>query len=510
LPAVECEPLGEDITADVCVIGAGISGLLVAERLLKEGHAVRVLDRAGLAAGETGRTTAHLSAVLDTGYRKLQSMHGESAAHLIADSHAAAITYIETLAQRHGIDCDFRRLDGFLYSTAGRRGATLDELDSERLAATRAGLNVKLVERAPLPYPTGAALRFADQADFHPTKLLGGVARAIIAGGGRIHAPVRVLGIETKPELCVRTELGPVVHARHVVVASNTPINDVVTLHTKQAPYRTYALAVPVVRGSVAPGLYWDLDEPYHYLRTVPNSLSGDDNELLVAGGEDHKVGQDVEAQQPWARLDQWLRQRIPGAGAVLFRWSGQVLEPADGIGFIGRNPGDDDVYVVTGHSGNGMTYGALGAILIPDLIAGKQNPWARLYDPARKPRALEAIGTYARENLNVARHYGDWLSNGTAESIDQIPRGEGAVIRRGLRKVAVYVDEQGHPHARNARCTHLGCVVVWNRAEKSWDCPCHGSRFNRYGNVIVGPAVRDLQSIDEDSATPPPEQPRR
>jgi len=497
-------PLTEDVSAEVCVVGAGIAGLMIAQRLASSGRSVVVLDQSGVLAGETGRTTAHLTSVLDSGYARLESMHGVNTTRALAESHAAAISWIERLAAEGGIDCDFSRVDGYLYDVAGALGE--GGLESEWQAAQRSGVECELVASAPLPFVNGPALRFLQQAQFDPARFGVALAQDVLRSKGRIHAPSRAAALEKGAGLCVRTLDGRKVRANDVVIATNTPINDVVTMHTKQAPYRTYAVATPIPRGSVRTGLYWDREEPYHYVRTAPSrdgSLA-QDYEWLIVGGEDHKVGQETRSDSRWTRLEQWLRARFENAGAPLYRWSGQVLEPVDGIAFIGQNPGDEHVFIATGHSGNGMTYGAIAAMLIGDLIDGRENAWSNLYTPARKPTTAKAIGQFVRENLNVARRYGDWFVQGDATSVEQIERGQGAVLRRGLRKVAVYVDEAGRAHERSAKCTHLGCVVAWNRAEKSWDCPCHGSRFDAYGRVLVGPAVRDLEPVGDETLHEP------
>jgi len=280
-----------------------------------------------------------------------------------------------------------------------------------------------------------------------------------------------------------------VVSADALVVATNVPINDRVTLHTKQAPYMTYVIAARVPPGAVPPVLSWDTGDPYHYLR-----LHGD---LLIVGGEDHKSGQASDTPERYRRLEAWARERFPMMGAVEYAWSGQVMETQDYLAFIGPNPADhDNVYVVTGDSGMGITHGTIAGMLLSDLILGRANPWAKLYDPARVK--LAAAADFARENSNVALQYADWLTGGDVASADEIRPGSGAIVRRGLEKIAVYRDPDGGLHQRNAACPHLGCVVHWNRAETTWDCPCHGSRFDRYGKVINGPANRDLAPAEK------------
>jgi Rieske Fe-S protein len=274
-------------------------------------------------------------------------------------------------------------------------------------------------------------------------------------------------------------------------VATNTPVNDVVTMHTKQAAYRSYVVAMRVPRGSVIRALYWDTEDPYHYVRLQ----SGDETDLLIVGGEDHKTGQANDSGERFERLAAWTRARFPMAGEQVYAWSGQVMEPVDSLGFIGRNPGDDlNIYIATGDSGHGMTHGTIAGMLLTDLILKRANSWAELYDPSRF--TLRAAGEFAHENANVAAQYTDLVTGGDLPSGDQVLPGTGAVVRRGLKKVATYRDNAGGLHEFSALCPHLGCVVAWNSTEKSWDCPCHGSRFDALGQVLNGPAVSGLSPI--------------
>ncbi|MGH2394903.1 MAG: FAD-dependent oxidoreductase, partial [Candidatus Limnocylindria bacterium] len=289
----------------------------------------------------------------------------------------------------------------------------------------------------------------------------------------------------------VMTARGPVVTADDVVVATNSPFIDRFAVHTKQAPYRTYALAAELPRGAVPHGLYWDTLDPYHYVRLAPSGKEGE--ELLIVGGEDRKPGDDEDHEGRFEALERWARERFPLPEGVAFRWSGQVMEPVDGVAFIGRSPGrHSNIYVATGDSGMGMTHGTIAALLLTDLILGRPNPWSRLYDPSRI--TLGALGRFLREGAGVVGTMAEWFRAGDVESSDQIAPGSGAIVRRGLRKVAVYRDREGRLHERSAACTHLGCVVAWNPIAGSWDCPCHGSRFDPYGRVLAGPAVAELK----------------
>ena len=272
------------------------------------------------------------------------------------------------------------------------------------------------------------------------------------------------------------------------MVATNTPVNDWVAIHTKQVAYRTYVIGMKVAKGSVTKALYWDTPNPYHYVRLQDVG----DHEVLIVGGEDHKTGQADDADERFARLEGWTRERFPAAEEVEFHWSGQVMEPIDGLAFIGRNPGDQNIYVVTGDSGNGMTHGTIAGILLTDLIRGRENKWETLYDPSRI--SMKAAPEFAKEILNVTAQYGDYATAGDVDRVEEIAAGTGALMRHGLKKVAVYRDSHGELHKCSAICPHLGCIVDWNSAEKTWDCPCHGSRFDPYGKVLNGPANTGLE----------------
>ncbi|HEX8499018.1 MAG TPA: FAD-dependent oxidoreductase [Pyrinomonadaceae bacterium] len=494
------EPLAADAEANVCVVGAGIAGLTTAYLLAREGRNVLVIDDGPVAGGETARTTAHLVNALDDRYYELERLHGERGARLAAESHTAAVDQIEEIVEREGIDCDFRRLDGYLFVGPGQ---STEELGRELRAAHRCGLTeVKYVERVPYEgHDFGAALHFPYQAQFHILKYMDGLARAFTRLGGLIHTRTHADKIEGGAGGArVTTAGGFVVSSKSVVVATNTPVNDVVSIHTKQAPYRTYVVGARLPAGSVPRMLLWDTEDPYHYVRlqTVEGGAGAAPYDVLIVGGEDHKTGQAEDFDERFRRLEEWTRARFPAVESFEYRWSGQVMEPVDGLGFIGRNPGDaPNVLIATGDSGNGMTHGTIAGMLIRDLILGRQNAWEALYDPSRI--SLRAGGEFAKENLNVAAQYVDYLTGGEIDSADEVAPGSGAVMRRGLSKVAVHRDDAGALHEFSAVCTHLGCVVNWNDKEKSWDCPCHGSRFDcKDGHVLNGPAIEGLSPAGE------------
>lgn len=497
-------PLSADLQVDVCVIGAGIAGLTTAYLLAREGKLVAVLDDGPVTGGNTQCTTAHLTAVLDERYTRLERLHGVEGTRGAAASHAAAIDRIEDITRAERINCDFSRVDGYLFNPPGE---TSDLLDEELEAAVRARVfGVEKVARSPLEhFDTGPCLRFPGQAQFHPLRYAAGLVRAILRDGGRIFTGTHATAIEGGTPAHIYTGAGPVVTADEVVVATNTPVDDRFVIHSKQVPYLSYVIGALVPSGSVPKALYWDTAEPCHYVRVQPLSPShvweGDrgpgSHEVLLIGGEDHKTGQAHDQARRYERLESWARERFPMIESVRFRWCGQILQPVDGLGFIGPNPLDaPNVYVATGDSGNGMTHGTLAGMILTDLIMGRENPWASLYDPSRK--TLRAAGRFARENFNVIRQFAGWFTPGDVTSAEELAPDTGAVIRRGLTKIAAYRDARGILHQRSAVCPHLGAIVTWNQADRTFDCPCYGSRFDCFGRVINGPANRDLARVWE------------
>ncbi len=498
--------LSEDLHADVGIVGAGIAGMTTAYLLACEGKSVVVLDDDEIAGGQTQRTTAHLSNAIDDRYFAIERWHGPEGARLAAESHTAAIDRIESIVEQEQIDCDFIRLDGYLFLGPGE---SIDVLDNEVGAAFKAGLyDVEPLPRAPFSFwDTGPCIRFPRQGQFHPLKYIAGLARAIERKGGRIFTQTHVTSLEGGEPARIKTSNGKRVTAGAIVVATNSPINNRVEMHTKQAPYTTYVIGATVPRESVPKVLLWDTPDPYHYIRTQPLATpidltqcrSCEELDLLIVGGEDHKTGQPEPDSNPYKQLETWACERFPMIQDIRFRWSGQVMETMDGLAFIGRNPMDDpNVYIVTGDSGMGMTHGTIAGILLTDLIQGRDNPWATLYDPSRK--TLKAAGEFTKENLNVVKKYGEWMTGGDVKSPSDIAPGHGAILRRGMSKIAAYRDELGTLHERSATCTHLGCIVHWNDTEHTWDCPCHGSRFDPFGKVINGPANSDLREVDKDA----------
>lgn len=484
-------PQGQkDSSCEVCVVGAGIAGLTTAYLLAKEGKSVIVVDMGPLAGGQTGRTTAHLTWAMDERFFNLIRLHGEQKAALIGQSHREAIDRIEAIVAEELIDCDFQRVDGYLFLDPEK---STDYMQKELEAIHRLGFqSVEMKNSIPhMPFDSGPAIRFPQQAQVHPLKYMNGLAQAIERYGGQIYIHYKVDEIKSSPTPQVVLEDGHVITAQQIVVATNSPINDRFAIHTKQAPYRTYAVTATIPKGSVPLGLYWDTEDPYHYVR-IANDEKSEIYDLLIVGGEDHKTGQEQTPHRHFTNLETWTRRHFPMVLSFQYRWSGQVWEPYDGIAYIGKNPGEDNVFIATGDSGQGMTHGTIAGILLTDLLQNRSNPYVEIYDPSRK--TMSAGLEYLKENLNVAWQYSDYLKTSEVAGVEQIPEGEGAVIQRGLRKMAIYKNPDGEVTELSAICPHLGGVVHWNAVEKSWDCPCHGSRFAVDGSVMNGPALSGLE----------------
>lgn len=488
--APEAAPLTSNATVDVVIVGSGIAGLSTAYELTAAGATVAVLDRGAIGSGMTARTTAHLASICDDYFSELGKRRGEDLARLYYESQSKAIDRIEAIVEAENIACDFRRLDGMLFPASGRAE---DVIERELEAGRNAGVMVEERMGAPFTgFERAPTLAYGNQGTFHPLKYLHGLAEAIASRAGTLYADTTVTKvIDGEDEVRVETESGGMVTAKHAVVATNSPINDRVALHTKQAPYRTYAMAFQIARDALPDALYWDTADPYHYVRLQP----GDgDTDFLIVGGEDHKTGAADDGADRFARLAAWAKLLVPSVGAETHRWSGQVMETIDFAGFIGRNPGSKRTYVATGDSGQGITHGAVAGILISDLILKGESPWEKLYEPSRKTPG--GVGKFVAENVTAIKSFAEYVAPGEIDSVEKLAPGTGAILREGTNKIAAYRDETGHLYKRSAACTHIGCHVHWNTLERCWDCPCHGSQFAVDGTALNAPAIKPLASL--------------
>lgn len=485
-------PMTENLDVDVCIIGAGISGLTTAYFLSKTAKTI-VVDDGSIAGGQTVRTTGHLSNALDDHYLDLENYFGHEGSRLAAESHRAAIDFIKSLVEQHRIPCQFESTDAYLFVPPGE---SHDILEKELAAAHRAGLtDVQMIAKAPFTsFETGPCLRFPNQAEFSPLPYLEKLCDLIEGQGGKIFGQTHANQIEEKDGFYhIETDKNCSTRAKHVVVATNSPINSRFFPHLKQSAYRTYVIAGKVPKGYLVKGLYYDTLDPYHYIRLTDD---GSEFDLMIIGGEDHRTGEEKNPQSKYDLLEKWTRERFPKFGKIDYFWSGQVIEPVDSLAFIGRVNQGSNLYIITGDSGNGLTHGTLAGILLNDLIHGRSNPWEKLYDPHRK--TFKVAYEFIEENVNTFWQYKDWMTSGDIDSIKQLKPNTGALIRNGLKKCAVFCDKEGILHEVSAVCPHLGAIVKWNSSENCWECPAHGSCFTTDGTVIQGPANSDLQPISK------------
>lgn len=484
--------LDRDVTADVAVIGGGITGLTAAFLLGEAGRTVVLLERARCASIDTGHTTAHVTMVTDARLSDLVSRFGRSHAQAVWDAGVAAISEIDRLVREHDLDAKFDWIDGFLHVAPDAVNAKeINDLQQDAELAGELGFEAEFVDRVPLFNVPG--VRFSGQARFHPRAYLAGLARAMPKG-------VRIFEHSAAEEFCddplfVRAN-GHKVSCKDIVIATHNPlvgINNTVGAslsQTKLALYTSYVLAGRIAKGAIDDVSWWDTADPYRYLRLDPRR----DFDVVIYGGEDHKTGQVEDEQACYASLEKQLRSVLPDV-EVTHKWSAQVIETPDGLPYIGQ--GAEHQYSATGYAGNGMTFGTVAAMIITDAILRRKNPWTDLFDPSRK-----AIGRstwdYIKENVDYPYYLvRDRLFGADAKTLRSIKRGEGKVIDRDGSKVAAYRDPSGKMTLRSATCTHLGCIVGWNSAERTWDCPCHGSRFTPTGEVIAGPAESPLGPAD-------------
>ncbi|KVV16266.1 FAD-dependent oxidoreductase [Flavobacterium sp. TAB 87] len=493
------EKLNRNIETDILIIGGGISGITTAYSLLKAGRKVTLVEDGYIGSGETGRTTAHLTCALDQRYFELEKLFGKEKASLVANSHLEAIQFIENTLKLENIDCNFKRVPGYLFLSGNDSKETLTK---EYEATKIAGLLTEMLEQVPdLQAEEGKwCIKFPEQGQIHIMKYLKGLTDAIIAMGGSIFTETRVEDVSNYGAKANGFDIT----ANHIVVATNTPINDMVVMHTKQYAYRTYVVAAKIPKGSLPYALWWDTGDqeskwvgaPYHYARLEEFDEQYD---LLILGGEDHKVGQAesecILEEERYKKLIDWSKKRFPAMMDIIYKWSGQVVEPVDSLPYIGKNPGNDNIYIITGHSGNGITNGTLGGIIITDIILGNENAKIDLFSPSRI--TLKAAKEYLQEVGNMVFQYGDWITKEDVENIEQLLPGQGGIVSTGIKKIAAYRDEMNNFHTCSAVCPHLGAILHWNAEEKSFDCPAHGSRFTAEGIVINGPANCNLKKVE-------------
>ncbi|MEU0787357.1 FAD-dependent oxidoreductase [Streptomyces sp. NPDC006173] len=486
--------------ADVIVVGAGIAGLSTAWELSRVGLRVIVLEAARIAAGVTGHTTGKITALHTSIYGQLRSQHGEEAARLYATSQSTALGRIMQAAEELGTDCELERRPAYTYCEDPNG---VQALKKEAEAARQAGLSATFVTETDLPYPVGGAVRVEDQAQFHPLKYLRALADDLTARGSEIYENTRVTDLDEGEPCRVTTSSGIAVTAGHVVVATHHPVFDHALLSTRLTQHRDLVIAGPIPADQDPNGMYITSEDGKRSVRTAPGP---GDERLLIITGEAFTPGTGEDTAARYTRLLEWAEQRFPGFRTT-YRWAAQDNSATDTVPLIGLlHPGSKNVYTATGFAGWGMTGGVLAGQLLTSLITGAPRPpWAEFYDPRRLRSAVRTATApaFLKAQWDTGKHFVkdrlDTLGDGSNGPVATLPPGEGTVVRAHGRPCAVHRDGRGDLHAVSAVCTHLGCLVAFNNAERTWECPCHGSRFGIDGQVLQGPALRPLEPQDTD-----------
>jgi glycine/D-amino acid oxidase-like deaminating enzyme/nitrite reductase/ring-hydroxylating ferredoxin subunit len=473
---------------DVLIIGGGITGLTAALLLQKGGAVTAIAEAHGIGFGTTGGTSAHINTFADTTYKEAESAFGEPGAQLFADAVNEGFALIKTNIGDYKIDCDYDSKPGYLYAEDQDQAKQLDDVYR---GALKVGVAVSYSDEVPTPVPYIKALKFEGQAQFHPLKYVQGLQRAYVAAGGVILENTRIEKLASEKGIHIAVSAMMNIRAKKVIYATHMPPN-INVFNFRCAPYRSYVMAVKLKSGQYPDALIYDMQEPYHYVRT--HRIDG--QELLIAGGLDHKTAHE-DPEKAFAGLEKYIRKYY-NISSIKYQWSSQYYIPVDGLPYVGQLPfAADGIYCATGYNGNGMMLGSVSGKILSELASGKPSKYADLFSPSRiKP--INGFTEFVKENADVAYHFlADRLSVKETDSLKRLKPGTGKVVEVDGKNIAAYRDEQGEVHALSPVCTHAACIVSWNAAEKSWDCPCHGARYGIDGRVLTGPATKDLQKID-------------
>jgi glycine/D-amino acid oxidase-like deaminating enzyme/nitrite reductase/ring-hydroxylating ferredoxin subunit len=471
-------------TFDCLIAGGGITGFTAGLLLQTSGQQTVIAEAHTIGFGTTGGTSAHINTFADTTYMEAESAFGEKGAQLFASAINEGFAIIKNNIDRYGIDCDFECKTGYLFAETDDE---VKQLDDVYKGALKVGVPVSYVQDVPTNVAFKKALQFDGQAQFHPLKYLKGLQEAYQAAGGVVVENTKIDSITKKDEALIAGGL----KARTAIYATHMPPN-INLFNFECAPYRSYVMAVKLKSGKYPDALLYDMQEPYHYVRS--HTIDGED--LLIAGGHDHKTGHEDPAKA-FADLEKYIRNYY-NVAAVKYKWSSQYYVPVDGLPYVGEMPmAAEGIYCATGFNGNGMMLGSISAKILSDLVTATENPYTELFKPSRiKP--IDSFAEFAKENADVAFHwFADRLAVKKTDSLNRLQPGSGKVVEVEGRKIAAYKDEAGNVHVLSAVCTHAACIVNWNSEEKSWDCPCHGARFDVDGHVLTGPATIPLQKAE-------------
>ncbi len=485
-PQTDHPPLTGDWNADVAVIGGGIAGLTTALLVQRNGRNVILLESDRVGCGVTGGSNAKVTSLHGMIYSKVEEAFDRDSARVYAEANQAGLEQVAQFAaeiKSFGVDCHFERQPAFTFTCEDDR---IDEIRGEADAAQRAGLPATFTTDTDLPLNIRGAVRVENQAQIDPYQYCLGLSRAFIEAGGKICENTRAIDVENDDQACRVVADGGEVQARHVIVTTLLPFLDRGGFFATTSPSRSYAISV-TLDGKVPEGMYLGVDSPVRSVRPLPDRTG------IIVVGEHHKTGQDADTRDRDQALEAWAREWFP-VRSVDHRWSAQDYMTADSLPYIGRMPrGGDRIWTATGFNKWGITTGTFAALILRDLIVDQGNPWASLFD-ATRTTVLQSAKRFVTENANVTKRFvGDRLKSLVAPNVEELPLGEGGIVTHDGDKVAAFRDMAGLVHACSTECTHFGCFVQWNSAETTWDCPCHGSRFNYLGEILQGPAVKPL-----------------
>ncbi|HEY3402945.1 MAG TPA: FAD-dependent oxidoreductase [Ohtaekwangia sp.] len=490
MPGYIPEPVSENSRHyDVVIAGGGITGITAGYLLQMSGKKCLILEAYTLGFGTTGGTTAHINTLLDTPYTTIIKNFSVNDARLVASAAREAIEFIKSNVQELKIDCGFEEVPAFLFAEDKKQA---EELDDIYKACDQVGLNVRFAADLPVPIPFKKAIAVGSQAKFNPLHYIYALARQFEKSGGRILQNLPLKDATEKDNIVsLQTDKGEftcssLIYATHIPPGVNI-------LHLRCAPWRSYAMAIKLTDDSYPEGLAYDMQDPYHYYRS--QTIAGET--YLIAGGEDHKTAHEENTEQCFRNLENHVRKYFP-VQEVVYQWSSQYFEPVDGLPYIGKLPGgSENIYVATGYGGNGMTYSTIAAAILKDMILHHESLYKDLFSPSRiKP--LAGFTDFIEHNADVVKQFvGKWFDVKDLDVLAGLAPGEGKVVKYDSQVIALSKDSEGQLHAVSPACTHLKCSVAWNLAEQTWDCPCHGSRFDPDGKVLTGPATRDLEIVE-------------
>jgi glycine/D-amino acid oxidase-like deaminating enzyme/nitrite reductase/ring-hydroxylating ferredoxin subunit len=486
-PETDYPTLEDGVEVDVAVVGAGITGVTAAVLLKRAGKTVALIDSKRIVQGATGYTTAKVTSGHGASYSAIRKAFGDDGVRTYAEANEAALDRIAQFADEDGIDCDFERRPNYVFAESEEEVSQLrQECEVER----KAGLAVSIVDETPLPFDVAAALKLEDQAQFHPRKYLLALAETIPGDGSHVFEESVVRNVKHGEPCVVESDRGHL-RAADVVLATHLPFLDRGLFFTRAYAHRSYAVAAPLGDGADPQGMYINSGVPTRSIRTIPDG----DCVLIQVGGNGHKVGEEGDTPARYDELEEFLHEHWPQAGAVEYRWSTQDYMAHDKVPYVGRlRRGAEHLHVATGYSKWGMTNGMAAAMILSDAILGRTNEWADLFDAKRLPPRT-SLGSLLKENLGSGLHFvGDHFTRTDRTTVEGLGAGEGAIVRVRGRKTAVYRDEEGELHGLSPVCRHLWCLVAWNAAERTWDCPCHGSRYDGEGRAVQGPTTEDLR----------------